>query len=612
MAKRIIKCQVNDEYVVGSGVPIGAAGSHDDVVLRLEFNDTWDGLYIYATFRDALGGHPTVVLLLSTMLADGESRIYEVTVPAAAKLYAGKAMVTLTGYTTKQVTEGDVERTVEGSATNTATAYFPILPSDYAFAEDDSITPTIAQQLQAGINDLGGRVTENELDISDLKTGLAETKEYIIEDIEGFLGENTIFATKVGLKDSVAINGEVRYPSEGLEYVVNDEGTECAVSGIGTCPDINVVVPRTYNGLPVTAVLNNAFENAQIDSINLFEGVTFIGAEAFKGSPVRFIYMYSTAPFEVGEAAFDDTVKGLFVPLHSVDAYKANEVWSAYADKIVAIETPESINTTIATMVNNLSAVDTAIVQAINNLSQTDANLAVAINNLSHTDANLAQVDSNLQVQITNTNNVVVESNRSLQKQIVTLQEQVALKTQAEDLQLQINEISEKLGTVGSISFIPVTELPTEDIVENAIYLVPAVDGAEPNLFDEYIYTNGVWEKLGSAAVSVDLSEYVKKTDYASYSDNGVVKGSGGAQFRYFFQNGILYLQGASDEQIANRTDYVGLTPANINKVVRAGLTTNSTELTDDEKAAALEWLGIISYVDNAIAAITDGEEVAY
>ena len=68
MAKRIIECQVNDEYVVGAGVPIGASGSHDDVILRLKFNDTWAGLYIYATFRDALGGHPTVVLLLPTML----------------------------------------------------------------------------------------------------------------------------------------------------------------------------------------------------------------------------------------------------------------------------------------------------------------------------------------------------------------------------------------------------------------------------------------------------------------------------------------------------------------------------------------------------------------
>lgn len=603
MPGRIIECQVNDEYVVGSGVPIGAAGSHDDVVLRLDFGDMWADLNIYATFRNALGGSPTIVLLTSEKLVDEKDMIYDVPVPATAKTYAGKAMLTLTGY------EVDETGAQESSATNTATAYFTVLPSDYAFAEDGSITPTIAQQLQVAINaESAAREEADEAhdedigalkeDVAELENKVVETKEEIIEDIEGFLGEKTIFATKVGLKDSVAINGEVRYPSEGLEYVVNDDGTECAVAGIGTCTDINVVVPRTYNGVPVTSVLSNAFENASIDSINLFEGVTFIGAEAFKGSPIRFVYMYSTFPFEVGEDAFDDTVKGLFVPLHSVDAYKANEAWSVYADRIVAIETPESINTTIVTMVNNLSAVDAVLAQLINNLSQSDSALV--------------QVDSNLQAQITNTNNVVVESNKSLQNQIVTLNGQMATKTQINSLQSQINEIAETLGTVGTISFMIVTELPTEDIAENAIYLLPSENAAEPNMFDEYIYTNGAWEQIGSAGVAVNLDEYVKKTDYASYSDSGVVKGNGGAQFRYFFQGGILYLQGATDAQIEDGTDYVGLTASNVDKIVQTGLTTNAIELTDEEKAAALEWLGAKAYVDAAIAAITDGEEVAY
>ena len=55
MGKRIIECSVSDEYLLGGGVPIGAAGSHDDVVLRLGFGDAWAGLNIYATFTDALG-----------------------------------------------------------------------------------------------------------------------------------------------------------------------------------------------------------------------------------------------------------------------------------------------------------------------------------------------------------------------------------------------------------------------------------------------------------------------------------------------------------------------------------------------------------------------------
>ena len=52
MAKRIIELTVSDEYVIGGGVPIGAAGSHDDVVLRMAFGEMWTGLNIYATFTE--------------------------------------------------------------------------------------------------------------------------------------------------------------------------------------------------------------------------------------------------------------------------------------------------------------------------------------------------------------------------------------------------------------------------------------------------------------------------------------------------------------------------------------------------------------------------------
>lgn len=188
--------------------------------------------------------------------------------------------------------------------------------------------------------------------------------------------------------------------------------------------------------------------------------------------------------------------------------------------------------------------------------------------------------------------NATASTAQSDAKEALNIANDVKARADAGEFKGDQGEKGEK-GDAGVISFIPVTELPTEDIVENAIYLVPAVDGAEPDLFNEYIYTNGAWEQIGSANVSVDMSEYVKNTDYASYSNSGVVRGNGGAQFRYFFQAGTLYLQGATDEQIESRQNYVGLTPANINKIVRAGLTTNSTELTDDEKAAAQAWLGL-------------------
>lgn len=142
MAKRIIELTVDREYVSGSGVVIGSAGSHDDVTLRIEFGDVWIGYNIYATFRDARGEHPTITLLTSSMLAPGKDMTYLVDVPAAAKLCAGRSMLTLSGYSLRE------DGSEEDAATNTATAYFRVLQSDFALADDGSVEATLAQQLQ--------------------------------------------------------------------------------------------------------------------------------------------------------------------------------------------------------------------------------------------------------------------------------------------------------------------------------------------------------------------------------------------------------------------------------------------------------------------------------
>jgi short-subunit dehydrogenase len=130
MGKRIIECSVSDEYLLGGGVPIGAAGSHDDVVLRLAFGDAWAGLNIYATFTDALGQQSIVVLLLPSMLVPGEAMTYDVPIPAVAKRESGRMLLGLTGY---MIVNGN-----EDMATHTAEAFFRVLPSKVALADDNS------------------------------------------------------------------------------------------------------------------------------------------------------------------------------------------------------------------------------------------------------------------------------------------------------------------------------------------------------------------------------------------------------------------------------------------------------------------------------------------
>ena len=83
-------------------------------------------------------------------------------------------------------------------------------------------------------------------------------------------------------------------------------------------------------------------------------------------------------------------------------------------------------------------------------------------------------------------------------------------------------------GDAGQIRFIIVNVLPTEDIDESAIYLVPSEETETGNVYAEYIYVNNQWEKLGETPIEVDLTDYVKNTDYMTSSKGGVAKTGNG------------------------------------------------------------------------------------
>lgn len=156
MGKRIINCSVKDEYLLGSGVPVGAAGSHNDVAIRVEFNEQWYGLNIYAIWRDSFGANPVLIPLTPDMLF--KPMVYDIPVAAAAKKYAGRIFLTLSGYS---IVDGSEEET----ATVTNEAYFRVLPSGYKILEDGSIEPTVAQRLLDAINKLDeNKVSKKELE----------------------------------------------------------------------------------------------------------------------------------------------------------------------------------------------------------------------------------------------------------------------------------------------------------------------------------------------------------------------------------------------------------------------------------------------------------------
>lgn len=102
-------------------------------------------------------------------------------------------------------------------------------------------------------------------------------------------------------------------------------------------------------------------------------------------------------------------------------------------------------------------------------------------------------------------------------------------------------------GDAGAIKFVTVVSLPTENIQDDAIYLVPIENADGENRFTEYAYIDGKWETLGAISIQVDHSEYVKFTDRDTF--------------------------------------------------VKGGVTENTETLTDEEKASACEWLGALQKV---------------
>ena len=74
-------------------------------------------------------------------------------------------------------------------------------------------------------------------------------------------------------------------------------------------------------------------------------------------------------------------------------------------------------------------------------------------------------------------------------------------------------------GDPGSIKFIVATELPTENIDETAIYIIPYSDPKDANKYEEFIYVDNKWESLGVPQIEVDLTNYYTKEEIGALTN---------------------------------------------------------------------------------------------
>lgn len=129
-------------------------------------------------------------------------------------------------------------------------------------------------------------------------------------------------------------------------------------------------------------------------------------------------------------------------------------------------------------------------------------------------------------------------------------------------------------GDAGSIKFVIVNELPTENIDESAMYLKRIVieEGKEEeqNKYEEYIYTENGWELVGTTKVEVDLTDYVKNTDYMTTSKPGLAQVASGYGVWLTATNALYVAKASLAEIDAKKQDYKPIVPANLEYAVKS------------------------------------------
>lgn len=95
------------------------------------------------------------------------------------------------------------------------------------------------------------------------------------------------------------------------------------------------------------------------------------------------------------------------------------------------------------------------------------------------------------------------------------------------------------------------------------------------------------------------LEGYVKDTDIATSEKAGIAKIN--LAYGVNINNQALTILKASDNEVKGKGNlYRPIVPANLDLAVKTGVTTNSIELSEDEKTSARTWLGAVGSTDYA------------
>ncbi len=95
-----------------------------------------------------------------------------------------------------------------------------------------------------------------------------------------------------------------------LDYRLSPDESYYIVTGIGEVTNTDIIIPSTYNSLPVTSIIGEAFKsNTQLTSVTIPDSVTFIGAYAFNGCTKLTTVTIGNSVASIGEEAFRGCAK---------------------------------------------------------------------------------------------------------------------------------------------------------------------------------------------------------------------------------------------------------------------------------------------------------------
>lgn len=116
-----------------------------------------------------------------------------------------------------------------------------------------------------------------------------------------------------------------------LTYRLSKDGTYYTVIGVGSQPTSDVIIPATFNDIPVTQIGDKAFENDQtVTSVTVGEHVAVIGKAAFRNSRLEQITL-PTGLSEIQIYAFADCRALISVTFEGLDNWWLYETRGAAA-----------------------------------------------------------------------------------------------------------------------------------------------------------------------------------------------------------------------------------------------------------------------------------------